>query len=1228
MNEKNIIPIGKILLIILLCISFFLFLRRNSVTHTVSQYENQMLQLLEFSKETDKLDDDISSLVRKMVAHKSLKEERIYADSVIKLSNLIQEYSKNINNPKLLESIKELNSINLELSKIESEIIYFIKIGNYEEASSMVNGDSYLKIRENYNYTIENIEKIQKNYLEDNLNNLKIQRNYISFMRFGINLLSIVILWLLLVKISRQIIFKEKTLEEIQETNNNLENTIHKRTEELVIERDKLNAQMQTLTHLTEKLSLEITNHEETESSLKIKEKQMKTIIDNMSSTVFMIDKEGKYIRVNRIFLETLNLSEEQVIGKTVFDFFPKEIALPMFNADMEIMQNRIPVSYEQELDLGNSVIRNVQVEKAPLFDNLGEVYGLCGIVSDITHLKESEKIIKKEKEKLSMILDTAPVGVAVSVDGIIRFANHNLSKVVNLDIGYKAETAYVHKEDRENVIDELNDKGIVNNKIIKFYNSKNELRDIQCAYLYIDYEGEKGILGWLVDITELKQAKELAEEGARIKAEFVANMSHEIRTPMNAIIGLNELLKKTDLNNKQHDYVEKIGNASKNLLGIINDILDFSKLEAKKIVLENINFSIEKLLINISDICSDKAFSKNLEFIISKDTSIPEILIGDSLRLSQVLINLIGNAIKFTEKGYIHLKIKGNPIINNRIKIDFSVEDTGIGMSEEQVKKLFEAFTQGDTSTTRKFGGTGLGLIISKNFVEMMGGHIEVKSTLKKGTIFNFYITFDVGLNNNTKKIIIPDKIRHYNILVFEKNKIFEETLLNYLADFQISSTVVDTLEKYNSYKKEFFDLVLIDYNSTDLDILEIREDIEKNNFKALYMIDPSDSDINKVLEKSDTTSVISKPITQSLLFNSLILSIGNHLEKTDVVEKKESLPNLSNVEGARILLVEDNEINQQIAKENLENAGLIIDIAINGEIAVEKVFANQYDAVLMDLQMPVLDGYEASKEIRKKGFSLPIIALSADAMHGTRDRAIQAGMNDYITKPINVDELFTTLSKWIKISKKDKTQENGEENINSLKNKLKSFNVDEAFYRVSKNTALYVNLLKKFAEDNKDLIQNLRKWNSEGKLIELKNKLHSFRGVAGNLGQNKIFNFVSKFEQELSESQEFNNDKIDNLEILLKTSIYEIESLNLFSEKSEKKERVYSEEELFVKLNKIKSYLDNYEAKALDEIEELYGTLDSTDMAEDLTLLKNYVKKYDFENGSLILNKILKKR
>ncbi len=531
--------------------------------------------------------------------------------------------------------------------------------------------------------------------------------------------------------------------------------------------------------------------------------------------------------------------------------------------------------------------------------------------------------------------------------------------------------------------------------------------------------------------------AKEEAESASRMKSEFLANMSHEIRTPLNAIIGMNYLMNKTELSDIQRDYAEKILGSSRHLLALINDILDFSKIEAGKLNLEYVPFNLEDVFETLSSNISHRAQEKNLELVIRIQQNVPRTLVGDPLRLGQILLNLSSNAIKFTEEGEVIIESAITGMEGNRVMLHFSVKDTGIGLRESQIESLFQAFTQADTSTTRKYGGTGLGLSICKRLVHLMGGEIGVESTPGKGSRFFFSIPYYVDEKNLPRENVIPPHLHPLRALVVDDNDSSRTVLQLYLNGLEMEATAVasgnEALEELRIAVRngKKYDLILMDWLMPEMDGMSttkiIRADESLFGKPKIIMVSALDRDV--VIQKKDFAPLdgfLLKPVTPSSLYDA-ILSVFNSSRK----EKKPSPPSSSKPEGfdrirgARILLVEDDEINQDVAREILEGEGFLVTVIRNGLEALEQLEASKesepFHAILMDLELPVMDGFTTTNEIRKSSRygDIPIIALTTDEANHATERTLRQGMNLRIARQIDPKELFFALVKCIQPTK-----------------------------------------------------------------------------------------------------------------------------------------------------------------------------------------------------------------
>lgn len=662
---------------------------------------------------------------------------------------------------------------------------------------------------------------------------------------------------------------------------------------------------------------------------------------------------------------------------------------------------------------------------------------------------------------------------------------------------------------------------------------------------LYDEYGDITGILGSYYDISTIKRAAEemsLARETAEqaraaaeaanlAKSDFLANMSHEIRTPINAIVGMANLAQKTQLTDKQKRYIKVIDSSSQALLGVINDILDFSKIEANKLTIERIPFDLDEVLSTLADMFAYKAYDKGLEFIINLPANIPTMLIGDPLRLQQVLINLVSNAIKFTEDGEINVSCTLLDRNSDKVWLRIEVKDTGIGMTAEQSAKLFQAFSQADTSTTRKYGGTGLGLTISRRLVKLMQGDMGVSSSANQGS--NFFIELVLPLQESQDQShhqLLMDQLNGVRVLAVDDNtstrEMLKETLRSYSMDAYTCHSAEQALEvlKQAAAEQQPFQLMLIDWRLPGMDGLKLVERI-KQKFPAEQqpkMILATGYYAEELAEKArqvGTDDFITKPYTTATLARVMTGVMFGHRKPVNEEAPTSMLPEV--LQGAPLLVVEDNEINQHVAREMLAGHGFNVSIAENGEVAVTMVQEHQYALVLMDIQMPVMDGYQAAEQIRQfySYQQLPILAMTANAMSGDAERSLAAGMQGHIPKPIDEALLLAQIAKWAIPGPYDRShaapEREPEKNEIRRYPQIRGINLEQALSRINHNVELYTKLLDHLVKSYRGSAVTVSEFISRGQHDDARRYFHSLKGAGANLGLLALADKAEHLEQ-----------------------------------------------------------------------------------------------------------------
>nr|WP_321464612.1 PAS domain S-box protein [uncultured Desulfobulbus sp.] len=902
--------------------------------------------------------------------------------------------------------------------------------------------------------------------------------------------------------------------------------------------------------------SRDITRRKEMEKALQETKNHLATVVNNIPDLIWLKDTQGIYLACNPEFELFFGAAEEDILGKTDYDFVSRDLADFFREKDLEAIDSGRVIINEEEIVYRSDGRRvTLETRKVPFQDVHGHVLGILGIGRDITERKHAERRLIESNLQLNSAMERLELATKAAGIGIWQwnFAENTFTWDERMYQMYGATDreggtsvnadfwkSCCHPDDRKRVGEEL--MAAVNGE--QYFDTgfrillpSGELRYIHAASIVERDESGHPVrmVGMNRDVTEvvqaesaLREAKEAAEATSRAKSGFIANMSHEIRTPMNAIIGLSELgLKLPDLSPRLLDYLGKIRTSSKALLSIINDILDFSKIEAGHLALDAVPFDLEEVLQSVADLFSVGADEKGVELVVELAPNVPRRLRSDPVRLGQVLNNLVGNAVKFTQAGEVWVRVhclREPPHAGDSAVIQFIVRDTGIGIDKEMQEHLFKPFQQADGSITRRFGGTGLGLTISRYLVQRMGGELSVESELGRGSCFSFTLVLPVEARDDAARF--QEEMGTMRVLVVDdldsSREMLRKTLHSWNFDVSEASSGPDALECLLQTGKDMqppYDLILLDWAMPEMGGMMVAKRLQEMVARGVLPQTPiimlitaqGPEQLLPSIPDLQLAAVLTKPVMPSRLFDAIMDVRGAGRRKSSLGIKESLEDRAMPLRGAKVLLVEDNETNQLVARHILERMGMIVTPAWNGAQALRLLNEKPFDAVLMDLHMPEMDGLEATRRIRAQGQfnALPVIAMTAAVMAKDRTACAAAGMNDHLPKPINQEDLLACLLRWI-------APQNGKDLPAPALPSLPAASVGElgiagldsrmALKRLNGDLELFHSLLRPLVEKDTALLEALGRDLANNRWDEAAAGLHTLRGMLGNIGATEV--------------------------------------------------------------------------------------------------------------------------
>jgi polar amino acid transport system substrate-binding protein len=1016
----------------------------------------------------------------------------------------------------------------------------------------------------------------------------------------------------------------------------------------------------------------DITERLRQQQALAAQEQRFRSLLESAPDPFIIVQRDGLIESINKRAEEVFGYSLDELQDQPIEVLIPEEARKKQRAHLLEFMRNPARRTMGEGLELlarkKSGALFPTEIALGAIGD--GENLLVVAAVRDVTTRKEAEAELAAREQQFRTLVATIPGTVyqcALDEHWTMQYISDEIERLTGyppsdfVENSIRSFASIIHPDDVDEVERQITQAVNENASYAIEYRVVNSTGDIRWVYergqavsvTHTDTHNFKqknqSLVGTVIDISnrvqaaeELKEARAVAEQANQAKSDFLANMSHEIRTPMNAIIGMSHLALQTNLDSRQRNYIEKVHRSSESLLGIINDILDFSKIEAGKLEMERVDFQLEDVFDNLASLVGLKAEEQGLELLFDLPVDIPTALKGDPLRLGQVLSNLGNNAVKFTERGEVIFKVRVQDQTENEVWLRFSVRDSGIGMSRQQQARLFQSFSQADASTTRKYGGTGLGLVICKQLVEMMGGEISVDS--EPGVGSNFHFTARFGLQaksvSTDRRPLDAQSLRALKILVVDDNESAREILVTILktmnfsvdeaASGRIALTKIAEAETDNAPYK----LVVIDWRMPGLDGVETvrlmqSDDSLASKPKVIMVTAFGREEAQEEAESTSISGFLNKPVTASSLLDEIMRAMGQEVATaTRSSDRKEAMKRAASaLKGAKILLVEDNEINQELAVEILQASGLQVSIAGNGQEALQALAEDSFDGVLMDCQMPVMDGYEATRAIRNnpEWRDLPVLAMTANAMVGDKNKVLAAGMNDHIAKPINLADLFATMAKWITPSAPstttfDSEPDPDEEAPAGSFPDMPGIDTERGLSIIGGSRKVYGKLLNKFLVSNENFVEEFERALQANDSETATRLAHPLKGVAGTIGATDLQSAAAELEQACNAGEPTDRliEKLSGVTRALEPVLDGLRTLSAPQKPAESAaDTGLSKEKLTAELSRLRSLLEDFDTEAADLLDELHEEPTLRSQKELMAKISAAADEYDYDTA-----------